>query len=197
MSERRRFPRRRVESLVYVSLDQGNGGILLDISEGGFRLQGAHPLMSDQVSRLQFRLPQTLRPLEASGEIVWTDDSGKMGGVRFVGSTEGRDEQIKEWVSLGATSGYAPAETAVQVASSAPAAVTDAGAGEIAAEIVAALYDESLDAFAPHHWMRRFQVFRQEQSYRQMQQFSNTPEAFQHVFGNFDSRHEHVLITYR
>ena len=158
MSERRRFPRRRVESLVYVSLDQGNGGILLDISEGGLRLQGAHPLMSDQVSRLQFRLPQTLHPLEASGEIVWTDDSGKMGGVRFAGSTEGRDEQIKEWVSLGATSGYAPAETAVQVASSAPAAVPDAAAGEIAAEIVAASSTpfESLPAIERHDGLTRW-----------------------------------------
>ena len=51
--------------------------------------------------------------------------------------------------------------------------------------MVAGLYDESLDAFAPHSWMQRFNVFRQDASYRQMQQFANTPEGFQHVFGKF------------
>ncbi|MFN7140126.1 MAG: alpha-2-macroglobulin family protein, partial [Limisphaerales bacterium] len=35
---------------------------------------------------------------------------------------------------------------------------------QIAAEMVATLYDKSLDAFAPHQWMQRFNIFRQDRS---------------------------------
>ena len=30
--------------------------------------------------------------------------------------------------------------------------------------MVAAMYDASLDAYLPHHWMQRFDVFRQDHS---------------------------------
>lgn len=159
MSERRRFPRHRVESLVYVNLGQGNGGILLDISEGGLRVQGAHPLMGDPLAPLQFNLPQSLHPFEASGEIVWTDDSGKVGGVRFADSAEGPNEQIneqiKEWLSFGAPSGHSQADTALQLRSSVPAAVADADAGEVAAEIVGASSTslESSPHIETHDWL--------------------------------------------
>jgi len=42
------------------------------------------------------------------------------------------------------------------------------------AELVATLYDESLDAFAPLNWLRRFSVFREDYSALQSQ-FANMP----------------------
>ena len=50
------------------------------------------------------------------------------------------------------------------------------------AEVVATLYDESLDAFAPLGWPDRFSVFREENSFLQSQ-FANLPMNFQHAFG--------------
>ena len=64
------------------------------------------------------------------------------------------------------------------------------------AELVATLYDESLDAFAPLDWPRQFSVFREDNSFLQSQ-FANTPMEFQQVFGSWDRSYEGVEITYR
>ena len=66
----------------------------------------------------------------------------------------------------------------------------------LVAEMVATLYDESLDAFAPLNWPRQFSVFREDYSFVQSQ-FANTPEGFQQVFGSWDRPYENVEITYR
>jgi uncharacterized protein YfaS (alpha-2-macroglobulin family) len=65
-----------------------------------------------------------------------------------------------------------------------------------AAEMVATLYDESLDAFAPFGWPDRFGVFRQDYSTFQTQ-FGNQITAFQHAFGNWDVPTQLVDIRYR
>ncbi len=64
------------------------------------------------------------------------------------------------------------------------------------AELVATLYDESLDAFAPHRWPNGFGVFRQDYSSAQAQ-FGNMGRSFQHVFGNWNPRYQGVSVTYR
>jgi hypothetical protein len=66
----------------------------------------------------------------------------------------------------------------------------------LVAEMVAALYDESLDAFAPLNWPHRFSVFREDYSTLQSQ-FANTPMGFQRAFGNWAAPYEPVQITYR
>jgi uncharacterized protein YfaS (alpha-2-macroglobulin family) len=66
----------------------------------------------------------------------------------------------------------------------------------LAAELVATLYDESLDAFAPLNWPHRFSVFREDYSFLQSQ-FANTPMGFQQAFGSWDRPYESVVITYR
>jgi len=43
--------------------------------------------------------------------------------------------------------------------------------------MVAALYDESLDAFAGHNWMTRFNIFRHDYS-RMHTAFANQPRNF-------------------
>jgi len=64
------------------------------------------------------------------------------------------------------------------------------------AEMVATLYDESLNAFAPLNWPHRFSVFREDYSVMQPQ-FGNTPMAFQQFFGSWGSSYATVEITYR
>ena len=64
------------------------------------------------------------------------------------------------------------------------------------AEMVAALYDESLDAFANHNWMTRFNVFRQD--YSQMRSvFANQIKGFQPFINTWSRNPEFVQITYR
>jgi hypothetical protein len=64
------------------------------------------------------------------------------------------------------------------------------------AEMVATLYDESLDAFAPFAWPQHFDVFRQDYSTLQPQ-FANQSQGFQHAFGGWSSSYQNVQITYR
>ncbi|SPE59647.1 conserved hypothetical protein [Verrucomicrobia bacterium] len=70
------------------------------------------------------------------------------------------------------------------------------GAEKEMAELVATLYDESLDAFEGHNWLQRFSVFREDDSYAQTQ-FGNMAVAFQRIFGRWEKPFESVGITYR
>ena len=76
------------------------------------------------------------------------------------------------------------------------AVITGPGAEKSAAEMVAALYDESLDAFAAHNWQHGFGVFRQDNSTWQAQ-FLNFENQFNQVLGNWNRREQGVEITYR
>ncbi len=64
------------------------------------------------------------------------------------------------------------------------------------AEMVAGLYDESLDAFAPHDWPHAFDVFREDDSSAQSQ-FLNFVAQFNQVFGSWTWRGVAVELTYR
>ena len=65
------------------------------------------------------------------------------------------------------------------------------------AELVATLYDESLDAFVPHNWPGQFNIFRQDYSTLQSQQFANQLQTFQVAFGRWEQPYRGVAITYR
>ena len=64
------------------------------------------------------------------------------------------------------------------------------------AELVATLYDESLDAFVPHEWPEKIEGFREETSRLQFD-FANYPTGFGHVLGSWSNRFEPVSFSYR
>jgi uncharacterized protein YfaS (alpha-2-macroglobulin family) len=76
------------------------------------------------------------------------------------------------------------------------AVVSGPGAEKSAADMVAALYDESLDAFAAHNWQHGFGVFREDNSIWQ-EQFLNAENQFNQVFGNWNRTMQSVEISYR
>ncbi len=76
------------------------------------------------------------------------------------------------------------------------AIVTGPGAEKSVAEMVAALYDESLDAFAANTWPHAFGVFREDFSTAQPQ-FANFASQFIQVFGQWNWGGQAVEITYR
>ena len=101
--DRREHPR-RIVALNYVKLADGNGGIMMNLSEGGLAFTAAEPLAADFIPRLSFRLSFHLedeaRTIEASGRVVWLNDSKKGAGIQFVDMAEEDREQIHRWVSL-------------------------------------------------------------------------------------------------
>lgn len=76
------------------------------------------------------------------------------------------------------------------------AVITGPKAQKAAAEMVAALYDESLDAYLKHNWLRRFGFFRQDHS-NLSRQFENAAKYFQHMRGNWNPGYVGVDRSYR
>ena len=76
------------------------------------------------------------------------------------------------------------------------AVVSGPGAERAVAEMCAALYDASLDAYAPHGWPREFNVFRRE-SAQQRSVFENQECRFHHLQGGWHRRSKAVNLQYR
>ena len=76
------FAQRRPDQLVYLELGAGNGGMLLSISEDGFRFHSVTPMRSDGMVPFAFSLDGVHR-LQGVGEIEWLEDDAKSGGMRF------------------------------------------------------------------------------------------------------------------
>jgi protein TonB len=95
--DRRHYPR-QITALNYIKLDEGNGGILLNISEDGLAFTAAEPLAGEFVPRLCFQLADKTEWIEASGRIVWLNDSKKGAGVQFVQISDAHRQQIRQWI---------------------------------------------------------------------------------------------------
>jgi hypothetical protein len=90
-------PRLKLDKLVYVYLHSGNGGILLDVSGGGLGLQAAAPL--EAAGPIRFRLSVgAIDQIEAAGELLWIDETGKRGGLRFTHLPEEVRDQVRIWL---------------------------------------------------------------------------------------------------
>jgi len=94
----RRHYSRQITALNYINLDEGNGGILLNVSEDGLAFTAAEPLSGEFVPRLRFQLADKTEWIEASGRIVWLNDSKKGAGVQFVQISEAHRQQIRQWI---------------------------------------------------------------------------------------------------
>ncbi|MBZ5697523.1 MAG: TonB family protein [Acidobacteriia bacterium] len=99
-----RSSRKRIETLTYVDLGPGNGGMLIDISEGGVSFQGIKPLETDELLPIIFKLPTINDFIRVTGQVIWLNGSGKGGGLRFVELPQTAERLIKEWVSPQSTS---------------------------------------------------------------------------------------------
>jgi hypothetical protein len=97
-SGQRRFPRRRPEQLVYVELGPQNGGMMLSVSEGGFSFRVVSPVQPQGTIHFAFAI-DAKRRIEGDAELAWTDESGKMGGLRFVELSPECREQLHAWLA--------------------------------------------------------------------------------------------------
>ena len=96
-SERRAHQRFPVRSLAYVELAEGNGGVVLNISEGGMAVQSIMSLMDDDLPRVRIQLSHSRKSIEVSARIVWSADLGTVVGVKFVELSDGVRELIRDW----------------------------------------------------------------------------------------------------
>ena len=96
-TERRQVPRTKLEKLAYIHIEPDNGGIVLNVSDGGLAFHSMAPVeKNDQVL---FSLKEQNRRIDVRGELVWTDEVQKIGGLRFTTLTSEAREQIANWIT--------------------------------------------------------------------------------------------------
>jgi TonB family protein len=85
--------------MAYVELGQDNGGILLNLGEGGFAVQSALALTSREFPELRFQVPAVQGWLTAGGRVVWISESNKEAGIQFTDLPGEARREIQRWVS--------------------------------------------------------------------------------------------------
>jgi TonB family protein len=122
-SDRRGCLRQPIRSLAYVELDEGNGGIILNLSEGGLAVQAVTSLMDEFLPGVRFQLAETEGWIQANARITWTSESRKLAGLEFISLSDESRGRIREWLSREslpsasvdiAAPATAPAEPAVE-----------------------------------------------------------------------------------
>src|SRR6266513_301488 len=88
LRERRSHPRQQIRPLSYIELGRDNGGMLLNISEGGLALTAAMILTEEDLPTIRIQFPGSRDEIEASGQIAWISESKREAGIRFVNLTE-------------------------------------------------------------------------------------------------------------
>jgi hypothetical protein len=123
-----------VEGLAYVNLDRDNGGVILNISEGGLCFQATAPVQRTEMVRLWFSYrsqrieadpghvskneAQTIEIpgfIEIESQLTWRDDTQKKGGLRFIKLPAEARQQIRDWIrqpsQVKINEEYAPSST--------------------------------------------------------------------------------------
>jgi cell division septation protein DedD len=115
MAEERRQHQRLVpDAPLFVSLDDANSGLLLDLCEGGLAVASLLPRSLDEIVTLGFDLPELVGHFEAKARIAWTRDSGHLTGVHFIDLEETSRQQLSEWIATGTNLRSAPLAEAVE-----------------------------------------------------------------------------------
>jgi hypothetical protein len=97
-TDRRHSPRIKLDQLAYLNIEPDNGGIVLNVSEEGLCFHSMSPIQPEGPLRLS--LQELNRKIDICGELVWTDDVRKSGGVRFNTLTKEARERISDWTQL-------------------------------------------------------------------------------------------------
>lgn len=140
MKRQRRSFRVPVQAPVRLILGAGQEieGILLDLSEDGMHILAAQPLNASTAITAHFTLPDTELPVEAQGEVTWTNPNGQA-GIRFVELPEDLRATVKKWVAA-----RAPAHPPQTPDPLPPCKLTDLSAGACYVETEAPFPEDSL-----------------------------------------------------
>lgn len=117
-TERRLSPRTAMERLAYIGIEPDNGGIVLNVSSGGLCFHSIVPV--EPGKRVRFSATDHNFRIEADGEMVWTDQSGTAGGLRFHNVPTELTDQIRRWVNPMVTIVENTADRTSEVTSPAP-----------------------------------------------------------------------------
>jgi len=92
------FTQKKPLQLVYLELGVGNGGMLLTISEDGFRFRAVAPVHENTTMPFAFSLDGRNR-LDGTGTVEWVEEDGKSGGMRFAEVSQEFHAALGAWLN--------------------------------------------------------------------------------------------------
>src|SRR5262245_11074561 len=95
-SNKRGVVRKRTQQLVYLELGRDNGGVMLNLSEDGCGFQAITPVKVGE-TRFAFQISGGRR-IAGDAEVMWVDEVGIMGGLRFLNLPVEARRQIRRWL---------------------------------------------------------------------------------------------------
>jgi hypothetical protein len=96
--ERRQSPRKRFEHLLYVEIEPGNGGMVLNFSEHGFGFRAVKRVHPKEEVKFAFNLADQRR-LEGRGRLEWADKEGRVAGLQFTDVSEEFRSEMRNWLA--------------------------------------------------------------------------------------------------
>ena len=97
LQQERRLSRRKAPLRpTYINLESDYPGMMQDISEGGLRFRVIDSL--EQAWPVHFWFVANSKRIRGTGELVWTDEARKTGGLRFTHLSEETWDQIRSWL---------------------------------------------------------------------------------------------------
>jgi PilZ domain len=96
--ERRQSPRKRFENLLYVEVEPGNGGMVLNLSEHGFGFRAVKRVRPKQEMKFAFNLDEKRR-VEGQGRLEWSDKEGRVAGVQFTDVSDAFRSEMRDWMA--------------------------------------------------------------------------------------------------
>jgi len=107
------FTQKKPLQLVYLELGVGNGGMLLSISEDGFRFRAVSPVRENTTMPFAFSLDGR-NHLDGTGTVEWIEEDGKSGGMRFTEVSPEFQAALGAW--LNSDSSHHPGREATPAA---------------------------------------------------------------------------------
>ncbi len=97
-SDRRQTPRTKLVEIAYIGMGPENGGLVLDVSEGGLSFHAVAPVQPAET--IHFLLSSRgLSLIEGAGEVVWTNEMRTVCGLRFTSLSSGAREHLNNWTN--------------------------------------------------------------------------------------------------
>jgi hypothetical protein len=121
-ADRRLTPRTKLVEIAYIGMGPENGGLVLDVSEGGLSFHSVAPVQLDE--KVQFLL--SLRGhsrIEGTGEVVWANTTGTICGLKFTTLSPGALEYLNNWTKQSSSSARVQAKIAAPAPKPVSAAV--------------------------------------------------------------------------
>lgn len=119
--DRRQTPRTKLVEIAYIGMGPENGGLVLDVSDGGLSFHAVAPVQRSETIRFLLSLRGHSR-VEGAGEVVWTNDARTVCGLKFTSLSSGAREHLNNWTN----------QSRAPQAASAPAAAAGAADSAVA-----------------------------------------------------------------